>query len=491
MTARPTPLARDDTVNLLRRVCADRFEINLRRLRDLVAIPSVSAAGADPAALVRSADAVADCFREIGVPEVGVITVDDSPPYVLAQWQELAGAPTLLLYAHHDVQPVGDPSAWSGDPFSPAVRGGRLYGRGAADDKAGILIHLAAIESWLLAVGVLPVNLTVLVEGEEEVGSKHLSRFLERYQAKVNAQFAVFADGMHWKTGVPTLTHSLRGVVSLIVTLRALERPVHSGYFGGPVPDPVLGMCVLLAKLADGRGVPVVGAAAQVAGMGERWSIPDGAEQMSAEENMFRTEAGMLPGAELIGPEGFDLTSKLWEAPTLTVIGMDVPRIHGASNTIQPSCRARISLRLPPASDPAAVAAAVTRHLRRHVPWGLECDISPVSLQPGWRGDPAGPLSSAAARAFSAAYDAPCAFVGLGGTIPFVSPFLEAAGRPDCVITGVGDPECAAHSPDESVSLADLQRACLGEALLIGELAGWRMSQETAATHGTDHEGDR
>jgi acetylornithine deacetylase/succinyl-diaminopimelate desuccinylase-like protein len=295
---------------------------------------------------------------------------------------------------------------------------------------------------------------------------------------------------MHWKTGVPTLTHSLRGVASFVVTLRALKRPLHSGYFGGPVPDPVTAMCVLLGSLVDERGVPVI----DVTGAPSARSRPGdhGGLRHSATEAEFRAEAGVLPGVKLVGPEHAALADKLWEAATLTVIGMDVPRIRDASNTIQPTCRARISLRLPPDCDPSLAAAALTAHLRHHVPWGLDCELVPVSLQPGWRGNPAGPLSSAAARAFADSYGAPCAFVGLGGTIPFVRPFLDATGHPDCVITGVGDPECAAHGPDESVSVADWRRACLGEALLLGELTEWDMFSATRkAEEADDRKGGR
>src|SRR5580658_8878100 len=306
-------------------------------LEQLVRIPSVSA---DPAAaphLKASADAVAALLRQAGLPQVDVVTAGGSQPAVLARRPAPPGAPTVLLYAHHDVQPAGPRADWDSDPFTPAVRDGRLYGRGAADDKAGIAVHLAALRAH---GDDLPVGVTVLIEGEEETGSPALEPFLDAYADRLKADVVVFADAVNWTADVPSLTTTLRGGSSVVVEVRTLEHGVHSGLYGGPVPDALTALCRMLATLHDERGdVAVPGL------------FRGHADPLDLTEAQLRADAGVLEGVQLTGTGG--LTERLWAGPAIAVIGLDAPSVDAASNTLIPSARAKVSMRIAPGDDAA------------------------------------------------------------------------------------------------------------------------------------------
>ena len=331
-------------------------------LERLVRIGSVSA---DPGAapqLRASAAEIATLLRAAGLPEVDVLGVEGGQPAVLGHRPGPPGAPTVLLYAHHDVQPPGDRAGWDSDPFEPAVRDGRLYGRGAADDKAGIAVHLAALRAH---GGALPVGVSVLVEGEEEIGSPSLPRFLAEYSGRIPADVVVLADSANWAADVPALTTSLRGGANVTVQVRALRHGVHSGLYGGAVPDALTALCRLLATLHDERGdVAVTGLARGTA------------EPLGLTEERLRADAGLLDGVALIGSG--DLTERLWAHPAIAVIGIDAPPVDGAANTLVPAARAKVSLRVAPGDDAVRARAALASHLRAHAPWGVQ-----VTVQPG------------------------------------------------------------------------------------------------------------
>src|SRR5579872_785921 len=295
-------------------------------LERLVRIPSVSA---DPAAaphLRRSADEVAALLEAAGLPEVDVVSVPGGQPAVVARRPAPPGAPTVLLYAHHDVQPTGDRASWDTDPFQPTETGGRLFGRGAADDKAGIAVHLAALRAH--GAG-LPVGVTVLIEGEEEIGSPTLLPFLDTYHDRLAADVVVFADAVNWTADVASLTTSLRGGATITVELRTLDHAVHSGLFGGPVPDALTAMCRLLATLHDERGdVAVAGLHRGPANPANPANPPDPVDLTEAQ---LRADAGVLDGVHLIGTGS--LTDRLWAGPSITVIALDAPATKDASNT--------------------------------------------------------------------------------------------------------------------------------------------------------------
>jgi cysteinylglycine-S-conjugate dipeptidase len=432
-------------------VCAD--------LERLVRIPSVSA---DPDAaphLRDSASAVAGLLRQAGLTEVEVLTMGDAQPAVLGRRPAPPGAPTVLLYAHHDVQPPGDLTGWTGDPFEPVVRDGRLYGRGAADDKAGIAVHLAA----LLAHGDrLPVGVSVLIEGEEEIGSPSLEPFLDAYAARLAADVVVFADAVNWSTDTAALTTTLRGGCSLIVELRTLEHGVHSGMYGGPVPDALTALCRLLATLHDERGdVAVPGL------------VRGTADPLDLTEAQLRAETGMLDGVQLIGTGG--LTDRMWAGPALTVTAIDAPSVAQAANALLPVARAVVSMRVAPGDDADRAREALITHLRAHAPWGAQLTFPSSSS-----GHTAAPYAArTSGRAYTAAHAAmaqawgkPAVDMGVGGSIPFVTAYAERFPAAEILVTGVEDPDTRAHSANESLHLATFERACLAEALLLRNLAG-------------------
>ena len=315
-----------------------------------------------------------------------MLTAGSSQPAVLGRRAAPPGAPTVLLYAHHDVQPPGDPADWDSDPFEPAERDGRLYGRGTADDKAGVAVHLAALRAH---GDRLPVGVTVLVEGEEEIGSPALPEFLRTYRDRLRADVVVFADAGNWTEDTPALTTTLRGGTSVVVEVRTLRHGVHSGMYGGPVPDALTALCRMLATLHDERGdVAVPGLTRGSAG---------GAAPLDLTEAQFRAEAGLLDGVRLTGTGG--LTDRLWTGPAIAVIGIDAPSVAAASNTLVPVARAKVSLRVAPGDDAAAARAALTAHLEAHAPWGAR-----VSVQPG---PVAAPFTArAGGRAYQAARSA-------------------------------------------------------------------------------------
>jgi cysteinylglycine-S-conjugate dipeptidase len=420
-------------------------------LERLVRIPSVSA---DPAAaphLRQSAAEVAGLLAAAGLPEVDVLEVPHGQPAVVARRPAPPGAPTVLLYAHHDVQPPGDPANWHTEPFQPTEAGGRLFGRGAADDKAGIAVHLATLRAY---GDRLPVGVTVLIEGEEEIGSPTLIPFLDTFKDRLAADVVVFADAVNWTAEVPSLTTSLRGGATITVELRTLDHAVHSGLFGGPVPDALTAMCRLLATLHDEHGDVAV------AGLTRGTADP-----VDLTEAQLRADAGVLDGVRLIGTGG--LTDRLWAAPSITVIALDAPATKDASNTLQPAARAMVSLRVAPGDDADRACEAVKAHLRAHAPWGAHVTVTSGGTAAPFTVRTGGRAHQAARRALAEAWGTPALDIGVGGSIPFVTAYAERFPDAEILITGVEDPDARAHGANESLHLATFERACLAEALLL------------------------
>ena len=421
----------------------------------LVRIPSVSA---DPAAaphLRASAREVASLLRAAGLPDVEVVAAAGGQPAVIGHRRGPPGAPTVQLYAHHDVQPPGDGAAWDSDPFLPSERDGRLYGRGAADDKAGIAVHLAALR----ALGDrLPVGVTVLVEGEEEIGSPTVAGFLAAYAGRVRADVLVLADSINWATGIPSLTTSLRGGANVTVEVRTLRHGVHSGAYGGPVPDALTALCRLLATLHDERGdVAVEGL------------VRGSADPLGLTEERLRADAGLLDGVHLIGTG--NLTERLWARPAIAVIGLDAPAVASAPNTLIPAARAKVSLRVAPGDDAARAREALVSHLKGRAPWGAAVTVEPGGMVAPFSARPGGPAYRAAHAALAAAWGRPAVDIGVGGSIAFVTAYAAAFPDAEILITGVEDPDTRAHGANESLDLAVFGRACLAEALLLCHLA--------------------
>jgi cysteinylglycine-S-conjugate dipeptidase len=435
-------------------------------LERLVRIESVSADPSRHDEVRRSAEVTAALFRDEGF-EVDVLTARGGLPAVVARRPAPPGAPTVLLYAHHDVQPEGDHADWRSSPFQPTQRDGRLFGRGAADDKAGIAAHLAAVRSH---GDNLPVGVTVFVEGEEEIGSPTLDLLLAEHQDRLRCDVIVIADSTNWAVGVPALTTSLRGLVDCVVEVRTLDHAVHSGMWGGVVPDALTTLCRLIATLHDAEGnVAVEGLATS------------SASDLDYPLERLREESGVLDGVALVGSGS--VVERLWARPSIAVVGLDATRVAEASNTLIPAARAKISARLAPGDDSHHAMARLTDHLRNRVSWGAEVTVTAGDTAEPFTVDAAGPVYDATREAFAEAWDGVQPVdIGVGGSIPFLAAFADIFPDAVIVLTGVEDPDTRAHGADEGLHLDDFSRVCLAEALLLAKLAS--QSGPTDQAHG-------
>lgn len=424
-----------------------------RDLEDLIRIQSVSADPARAGDVLRCAHKVSDLFSAEGF-STEVVTAGGGPA-VIGRKAGPEGAPTVLLYAHHDVQPENDPADWDSPPWEPTERGDRLYARGAADDKAGIATHLAAVR---ILGDDLPVNLTLFIEGEEEMGSETLPALLAAHKEKLRADVIIIADSGNWDIGVPALTTSLRGLVRMDVEVRTLSHAVHSGMWGGLVPDAVMTLSRLISSLHDDAG--------NVAIAGLR-SGP--AADVDYPEERLRAESGATPDVQWIG-EG-STVERLWTKPALSITGFDAPKVAGASNTLVPMARARISLRTSPFDTGQNAAACLQAHLESHVPWGATLATTIVDIGEATAIDATGPAYDVARGAFTEAWDGVAPIdMGVGGSIPFIAEFLDAFPEASVLVTGVEDPDTRAHGANEGLHLPEFERVLLAETLLLARL---------------------
>jgi cysteinylglycine-S-conjugate dipeptidase len=439
----------------LRAAIAEGMPATQADLERLVRIPSIAFPDYDPAPVRASAAATAEILEAAGLGDLRLIELPDvEHPAVFGEVAGPAGAPIVLLYAHHDVQPEGPADQWDSPPFEPVVRDGRLFGRGTADDKCGIAIHAAVLRAF---GGRPPVTVKVIVEGEEESSAEHLPFLIEGHRDLLAADAVVVADGGNYRNGLPTLNVTLRGVVDCRVTVRVLDLAVHSGSFGGPIPDALTSLARLLASLHDERGnVAIAGLV----------SAPWNGFDQPEEE--LREEARTRPGVQMIGDGS--LSERLWTKPAVSVLGIDAPRVREASNQLVPVATAKVSLRLAPGDEPDRAMEALVAHLRSHAPWGVEVSVERGNGGKGFEVKTGGPTYDAARRAMAAAYGRDVVEVGSGGSIPLVN--LLAGTFPDAeiLIVGASDELSQYHSVNESVSLAELERASLSEALLLAEL---------------------
>ena len=439
----------------LRSAVDDLFPSLQDTLENLVRIPSISAPGFDSSEVRRSAEVVASLLSEAGFQDVRLLEVEGAHPAVFGEIPAPEGAPTVLLYAHHDVQPVGNLSDWDRDPFEPVELEGRLLGRGSSDDKAGIVVHLGAV---MAHNGRPPVGVKVIVEGEEEVGSTHLGDFLAGYRDQLEADVIVIADSGNWRIGQPALTTSLRGLVDCTVEVRTLRYAIHSGQFGGVIPDALTVLSRLLATLHDGDGnVAIPGLVASAS------------EDLDLTEAELREQADTVAGLELIGSGS--LTSRMWTQPAIAVLAIDAPPVSDAVNALVPAARAKVSLRIAPGDSPERAMSTLVAHLEQHVEWGAEVVVTPGATGDAFALETTGRTTEAFRTAFEEAWGREPVDMGVGGSIPFVAAFSEAYPDATILLTGVADPTSRAHGPNESVELDDVKKGTLAEAIALRLLA--------------------
>jgi acetylornithine deacetylase/succinyl-diaminopimelate desuccinylase-like protein len=424
-------------------------------LERLVRIPSVSAAGFDAQQVRRSARATATWLRRSGFSDVRLLDVRGSHPAVYGAARGPTGSPRVLLYAHHDVQPPGPADLWESPPFEPTERNGRLFGRGTADDKAGIAVHAAALQAW---EGKPPLDVAVFIEGEEETGSTHLPDFLGTYKDLLQADAIVIADCSNWTIGQPTLTTSLRGIVDCVVEVRTLDHAVHSGKYGGPVPDALTALCRLIATLHDSAG--------NVAVRGLHTGSP---HAVDIDESHLRQVVGLRPGVQFIGQGS--LSHRIWARPAVAILGIDAPPVADAAHKLVPWARASISVRLAPGDDAQRAFRALDQHLRKAAPWGAEVTVTPDHQGEPYRIDASGAAFDAFRRSCADTWSCAPVEPGSGGSLPLVAALAEAYPDMALLLTGVDDPDSKAHSENESVHLGELQKCCVNEAILLGYLA--------------------
>lgn len=453
----------------LKQWALDHFDDHLDLLKELVKIPSVSFEGYDPAHVLKSAQLVKNMMEDIGLNNTQLIQIDDAHPYVYGDKIKDPKLPTILLYAHHDVQPPMRENLWDSPPFEPTIRDGRIFGRGTADDKAGIVIHLASIHAYLDLYQELPINVKVIIEGEEEIGSEHLPKFLNQYAQLLSADAMVLADLANYDTGIPSITTSLRGVLVCEVELRSMKHALHSGLWSGPLPDPAMGLCKLLSSITDETG------ALAIDEMNKMVIPPSPSEKLSytqlkMTEEVLRHQTQLVKGAN-IDPEGEVILEKLWRQPSVVVNSIEVAQKKTAGNVIMDVAWARVGIRLAPGMNAKKCQSIFEDHLNAHTPWGLELKIKSEPPVNPWYCSPEDPIFDAAANAMKLGYEQETVFIGCGASIPFVEPMSEALGNIPAILIGVEDPYCRAHGENESLNLDDFRKAILSQIYFFNELS--------------------
>ncbi|GAA1932560.1 dipeptidase [Microbacterium aoyamense] len=437
----------------------------LADLGTLVRIPSIAFPGFDPADVRRSAEAVASLAEGLGIFDSVEIrdaaipgTDERGMPAVLASRAARNGRPTILLYAHHDVQPTGDDALWESPPFEPTVRDGRIFGRGAADDKAGVMAHIGALRALKEALGEdFDLGVALFIEGEEEAGSRSFAQFLSDNADALRADVIVVADSGNWDDKTPGLTVSLRGNVRFTLRVRTLDHASHSGMFGGAAPDAMMATITLLATLWAQDG------SVAVEGMTSR----DAATPEYSEETL-RDEAGLPAGVEPIGHGS--ILDRIWNQPSITVTGIDAPSVVNASNTLSPEISVVLSARIAPGQPAREAYEALERHVRAHAPFGAQVEIIDLDLGDGFLVDTSGWAVETAREALAEGYGAASLDLGVGGSIPFISDLVREFPSAQILVTGVEDPHAKAHSPNESLHVETFRHALIAEALLLEKL---------------------
>jgi len=458
-----TPLS-PELVSAAKERVDQSFDSAIGTLGELVRIPGIAWDAFDANNLVRSANRVAELFQETGVFDWVEIRQAEIPntvpaklgsPAVVARRAAKNGAPQILLYAHHDVQPPGDASIWKTPEFEPTIIDGRMYGRGAADDKAGVVAHLTAIKTLKEIAGAdFDLGITIFIEGEEEAGSPSFRNFLEDNQSDLKSDVIVVADSGNWSTTVPAITTTLRGLVSQVIEVRTLDHAVHSGMFGGVVPDALMPLVRILASLHDTEG--------GVAVKGLEESV---AADLDYSEADLRRDSGVLDTVSLVG-EG-SILSRNWTKPAITVIGIDAPSVAISSNTLLPTARAKITMRIAPGQVPETALQLLREHIVAHTPFGAQVTFQEIELGKPYLVDDSGWAKPLMQQSLKQGFGFESVDIGIGGSIPFIADLVELFPKAQILVTGVEDPDSRAHSPNESVDLTSLKNAIISETLLL------------------------
>jgi len=423
-------------------------------LEDLARIPSISSLPDHAPDVQAVIERVQQLATAAGAASTKVVAAGGHPA-LIAHWPAPEGRPTVLLYAHADVQPTGPVEQWTSDPFTPTERDGRLYGRGCADDKAGVAMHLAVLRAF---GGKPPVGVVLFIEGEEEIGSPTLVQILNDNRDDLRSDVIVIADSGNVAVDVPALTTSLRGLVDCFVEVTTADQAVHSGVFGGAAPDALTALCRLMATLHDDAGTVAI------AGL-----VSTDTDTPDTEEAVFRADATLVPSAHLLGCGS--ISDRLWRKPSVSVLGIDAPTTAQASNILVPRARAKVSVRIAPGDDSGSAMKALTKHLEDHVEWGAEVVVTPHSAGDPFQLETTGDVYDLARETFAEAYGNDVVDMGIGGSIPFIAEFARAYPGAAVMVTGVGDPQSRWHGIDESLDLAMFERACLAELLFLERLA--------------------
>lgn len=446
----------------------------VRDLADLVAIQSISTTGTHNKEIQDSADLTCEQMRQAGLENVSVLKTKDSLPYAYGEWLDAPGKPTVFLYAHHDVQPVNDvgDAKWEQpDPFKLTRKNGRLFARGSADDKGAITAQLGAIAAYRKTVGKLPVNVKMLVEGEEEIGSKNLMGFFKEHKDRLLSDVIVVCDTENIEVGLPSITYSLRGIVEATVEVQSGSMPVHSGMAGGTLADAAIALNVILSRLYWKNGkLPIKGYYDRVRPMtaAEKQAM----QKLPADQEKWRKDLGVLPGVQFANEQGVHTYEQTWRLPAITVIAQEASSIAQRSNQVLPRARAILSCRIVPDQDPNEVFELLKAHLTADPPWGVKVTVTPGShAVKWWMTSPTGPAFSAALDAMKQGFGKEAAMIGCGGTIGFVGPLAELFGGAPALLMGIEDPQSNAHAPNESLHEGDWQNLMRSLAQLFANLA--------------------
>lgn len=448
----------------------------VQALAELVAIPSISTDGEHAQEIDQSAALTCELMRQAGLLNVEVIRCGDAYPYAYGEWLGAPGKPTIFLYSHHDVQPINYEGAWQSPPWTLTEREGRLYGRGSADDKGAIPAQLWAIAAFLKTRGSLPVNVKVLCEGEEEVGSRNLQGFFQTYKDRLLSDVIVVCDTGNLETGLPCITYSLRGIVNVLVEVESATKPVHSGTSGGWLADAALALDVILSRLYWKNGkIPIKHFYDRVRKLTKKEKKTF--RSLPGTEATWREELGVLPGVDFALQKKVHPYEQTWRLPAITVIAQEASSIKGASNQVLPKASAIVSCRIVPDQDPNEVFEQIKAFLTKDPPWNVKVTVKPHGCCKWWMTDPNGPAFDAALSALRSGFGREPVAIGCGGSIGFVGPLAELFGGAPALLLGIEDPLANAHSPNESLHLGDFRKLTASLAYLfenVGKLESVR-----------------